>query len=649
MAGFRIDPQEFVQGAAARGTTRTDATKNWQTLLGLGSASMHVANPILANNPRQNTFRDTYVDAYDAYNKISPVVDAFSKYEQTSALLNPDTGGDAASKVFSLENLTQNAADIISWTNPAVGVTTWLNSLTEDEENPYGTIPILKDLEKGKDWVAARLDETDFGKALRKKSKAAWDMTIGKVMDTETGRAIYEGSTDALTAVDKYLLMGLAPGLHDAKEGLAYKGYVGLDRAAHGYLPGGITPTEYKIEKHGMAETDAARTFLEQGLMGEPNGGTMEDLWKMQNAWENRTPPDRDTNPLADEVWSGGDDWESQVESGTRYPEDVAKLYVEAGGTVSDAIDFAEGKGVGPEAIGANFDPLYTWDRRSEAFENGEITSDKWVENAWSRNASSDEFREMMDEGISSEVIYDRGISSGLEGKEVMKRTGMDAIHNVIKNHGYEHGSSEWIALAPAGMKSVELRYPKVQSLHLQDADGKWTLVQRMPAFWNWLDSKREELGRSGFKDYLNTLHGGTPYQEPLGRGGMNYDKPSAQLRGPNWDGYSGEIQYTHVLNRKKWSQVVLSFYEEMTTKLLGQGGDPSIGISAEISSSIPRFSGVDILMKELELLRPSLPKGVVTFGALEPVGFQLETQWTSPSTGPGELPTMGVTVESFK
>tara|TARA_B100001094_G_scaffold60571_1_gene56099 strand:- start:13001 stop:14863 length:1863 start_codon:yes stop_codon:yes gene_type:complete len=619
MANFEFDPQAFVQNAAARGTTRTDATKNWETLLGLGSTAMHVANPILANNPRQQSLRSSYVNAYDAYNKISPAVNAFSRYEQASELLNPDTGGAAASRVASLENMTQTAADALSWTNPVLGVSTWLNSLTEDEENPYGQIPILKDLEKGKDWVAAKLDETDFGQALREKSKAAWDATIGKVMDTETGRAIYDGTTDALTAVDKYLLMGLAPGLHDAKEGLAYKGYVGLDRAVRGYLPGGITPAEYKIEKHGMAEKEWSRDFLRQGIDGEPGGGSMDKLWEMQTIWSNRNPPNRSTNPLADEVWSD----DSPGGSDVYYPDDVAKLYVDAGGDVSDAIDFAEKHGVSPETIADNFDPLYTSERRFEAYGNGEISNVEWVENAWDRDATPDEFQEMMNEGISSEVIYDRGIESGLEGKEVMSRTGMDRIHNAIEILGFEPDSPEWFSMSPVKMKSHSAEYSKVQTLHLQEADGKWTPVQRMPAFWNWLDSKRSKLGRAGFENYMHNLYGGNPLQNPHVRAGMNFDKPSAQLRGPNYDGYSGEIQYTHVLNVHKWSRVVSAFYQEMTNKvdadMIEQKGR-DFGMAAEISSSMPRFSGQDILMRELELPTPSLPKGVVTWGALEPV-----------------------------
>ena len=480
MANFRIDPQEFVQGALARGTTRTDATKSWETALGLVSSGLHVANPILKNNPTNRSLRSTYVDAYDAYNTISPVVNTFSRYEQASELLNPDTGGDAASEVLSLENLTQNTADILSWANPAVGVTTWLNSLTEDEENPYGKIPILKDLEKGKDWVAAKLDETGFGQALREKSKAAWDMTIGKVMDTETGRAIYEGTTDALTAVDKYLLLGLAPGLHDAKEGLAYKGYVGLDRAAHGYLPGGITPTEFKIEKHGMAETDAARTFLEHGLMGEPGGGSMQQLWDMQTAWENRTPPDRDTNPLADEVWNIDEHWEGEVESGTRYPEDVAKLYVEAGGTVSDAIGFAESQGVGQEIIGDYFDPLYTFDRRFEAYGNGEISPAEWVKEAWARDATLDEFTKMKEEGISDEEIYNAALALGLDDAEVESRTGIDMVA-IRAAEAAEAARLEEIRLAQQAANLAAIRAAEIAAQRALDISRQNMMDHYMP------------------------------------------------------------------------------------------------------------------------------------------------------------------------
>ena len=610
MAGFRIDPQEFVQRAAARGTTRTDATKNWETALGLGSSAMYVANPILANNPRQQSLRSSYVSAYDAYNKISPAVNAFSRYEQASELLHPDTGGDAASEIASLENMTQTAADALSWANPALGVTTWLNSLTEDEENPYGKIPILKDLEKGKDWVAAKLDETGFGKALREKSKAAWDATIGKVMDTETGRAIYEGSTDALTAVDQYLLMGLAPGLHDAKEGLAYKGYLGLDRAAHGYLPGGITPTEYKIEKHGMAEDEWARDFLRQGIAGEPGGGSMDKLWEMQNIWSNRNPPDRSTNPLADEVWSD----DSPGAADVYYPEDVAKLYVDAGGEVSDAIDFAKEHNVADHLISDYFDPLYTSENRFEAYSNGEISDAAWVEKAWAEGATFKEFYEMRASGVDDAVIWKGGISAGLSGEEVGSRAGIMA-----EPFTPEMGSAAWFADTPMEMVTVKRAYGEVATPHMVRADGTKMPIQAMPEFWDWLDVKRAALGDGGFKGFLASLYGVDTWTKTPHFKYMNWGNPSEYLRK-----YNGSMEYSsHIA---KWLPAVQAFYNEMAKDGVSVT-EPTVGDDsanagqqvADISATIDRGNTQQTLINALNqpaLTPPAVGSGDVTGAA---------------------------------
>ena len=620
MAGFRIDPQEFVQRAAARGTTRTDATKNWETALGLGSSAMHVANPILANNPRQQSLRSSYVSAYDAYNKISPAVNAFSRYEQASELLHPDTGGDAASEVVSLENLTQNTADILSWTNPALGVTTWLNSLTEDDKNPYGKIPILKDLEKGKDWVAAKLDETGFGQALREKSKAAWDLTIGKVMDTEAGRAIYEGSTDALTAVDKYLLMGLAPGLHDAKEGLAYKGYLGLDRAAHGYLPGGITPTEYKIEKHGMAEDEWARDFLRQGIAGEPGGGSMDKLWEMQTIWSNRNPPDRSTNPLADEVWSD----DSPGAADIYHPEDVAKLYVDAGGDVSDAIDFTEKHYDYPDAIIVDyFDPLYTAETRFEAYSNGEISDAGWVEKAWAEGATFKEFDEMRASGVDDAVIWKGGISAGLSGEEVGSRAGIMA-----EPFTPQMGSAEWFADTPMEMITVKLNYGEVATPHMVKADGTKMPIQAMPEFWDWLDVKRAALGDGGFRSYIASLYGVDSWTKTPHFRFTNWGNPSEYLRK-----YNGHMEYASHIHR--WLPAVQAFYNEMVS-----GGNEAIDARKGVNS------GVDA-GRQVADISATIDRGAAQQTLMNALGDQPSwrfEQSTGPSTGGNTLPSFNVT-----
>lgn len=201
--------------------------------LATGSAVATTAMyPVVKNNLQ---YADTYGDVARATTNLGKGVNAYANYKSALGLTDPSSGGINMANMLSPGNLAGSGANLAMMSNPVTGSIAGLNMLTADEENPYGTIPGIKQLNKGITTVSNRLNQTPFARALGGTVRGLYDNTLGRVLNTRPGRFAHSVLSTPFSAVEGTF-------------GAVREGYQALDRGLFGgLLPGGA--------KDGIEET----------------------------------------------------------------------------------------------------------------------------------------------------------------------------------------------------------------------------------------------------------------------------------------------------------------------------------------------------------------------------------------------------------
>lgn len=303
MASFRIDPVDFVRGAAYRATPVSEGMQALETGQGLAGIGLTAAYPVADANPN---LRGSYSRAWNMYSQASPIIGGLRAREAGAALLNPyDTGGgQSIGQAYFAEtvkpgNLFGTAADALLYSTPLTGGLAFLNERTKSETDPHGQIPFMEDLDKAVAWVGSKLNESKFGQAVAKRASDFYGQTIGRITRTEAFKTAYDATGSAYTALDKYLMGGVLPGGAKISETPHYSFYENLDRRLGGRLPGGITPRDHAYEKFRaglQAEDQALRQEGDAAMSALFDSGEIDlgEYLEMEQAWQNA-----DENPAA--------------------------------------------------------------------------------------------------------------------------------------------------------------------------------------------------------------------------------------------------------------------------------------------------------------------------------------------------------------
>lgn len=191
--------------------------------LATGSAIATTAMYPVVNNNHQ--YIDEYTDMANFTNKVGKGAQAYGNYKSALGLVSPSTGGDTMANMLSPGNLVGSGATLAMMSNPVTASLAGINSLTSDEENPYGTIPGVKQANKFVAGVADKMNQTPVAQGIRKGVTSLYDQTMGRVLNTRPGRAFtsvaelpfqvaeagYQGVREGYQALDRGIFGGLLP------------------------------------------------------------------------------------------------------------------------------------------------------------------------------------------------------------------------------------------------------------------------------------------------------------------------------------------------------------------------------------------------------------------------------------------------------
>lgn len=226
--------QEYTAMLANEGRMPSNATYD-QTENALGSAvtagavGLNATLPIVQNNLQ---YAEGFNRVADATQKAGNALGIYSGYKSALGLTDPDRGSDAFSNTLSPGNMLSTGLQYASYLNPVTGTLQGLNSLTQDDENPYGTIPGVSKFNEYVGEAGNRINATGPGQAIMGTLGNIYDRTLGPVMDSTPGRLLHATASlpvstlhsgfnvlkEAGEWVDRTLFGNYLPGLANEKK-----------------------------------------------------------------------------------------------------------------------------------------------------------------------------------------------------------------------------------------------------------------------------------------------------------------------------------------------------------------------------------------------------------------------------------------------
>jgi hypothetical protein len=246
-----------------------DDIQMFQKLGAYGGLGMSAGLPVVLNNPQ---YIDDYIDFADMYGEYSRalghtqnVLNAGEFLRSSDAMsyaFRPGTMANVASQPY-----ISNALGTNQYGMPYLGLARGVNSLTRNQENPYGAIPILNNLEEGISNVTRGLNESKVGQFFGDVGERIYDQSIGRLYGLDTG--LFRGA-GRLAQVPGEFVNDVTGGV----TGLFREGYQFLDKNVFGgELPGGA------ITKRALQENpDLLSGFEESNSWQNPFEG-MKDLF----------------------------------------------------------------------------------------------------------------------------------------------------------------------------------------------------------------------------------------------------------------------------------------------------------------------------------------------------------------------------------
>ena len=162
------------------------------------AVGLNATLPIVQNNLK---YADGFNRVADATQKASNALGIYGGYKSALGLTDPTMGNEAFANTFSPGNMLNTGIQYASYLNPITGTLQGINSLTQDEENPYGTIPGVSNFNQYVGEASNRINATGPGQAVMNTLGSIYDRTLGPVMSSTPGQLLHATATLPLSAV----------------------------------------------------------------------------------------------------------------------------------------------------------------------------------------------------------------------------------------------------------------------------------------------------------------------------------------------------------------------------------------------------------------------------------------------------------------
>ncbi len=224
-------------------------TLNNVGIVGYGTAL--AGYPVVLNNL---DYADTYMDYVGGLQDYGRATGLINNYATGLQMFDPQYGSQNFS--YSVSPGTMTGAGInygVANANPYLGLGMGINKITGNESNPYGAIPGFSHLGRFTDSVTQTLNNTPVARGIRNIASNVYDNTLGRVMDNDIGRSVYNVARTPMDFVS-------------GTTGLIREGYQGLDRNVFGgLLPGGADASDPESMRYDDPYADLKSTISKIG------------------------------------------------------------------------------------------------------------------------------------------------------------------------------------------------------------------------------------------------------------------------------------------------------------------------------------------------------------------------------------------------
>lgn len=192
--------------------------------LGAGYLTGVTTLPIVKNNLQ---YAEPWMSGMQTLGKVADAQNRYSGYTTALGMLDPETGSGSFSNAMGLGNVTQSGFNYAMGLNPISGALSVANSLTANEKNPHGSLPIVSDIAEYVGGVAQDMQDSPIGQGVSNLTGKLYKNTLGHLLDNPVGRGLHQTASIPMAGIE---------GLF----GLVKEGYQALDRNLfNNHLPGG--------------------------------------------------------------------------------------------------------------------------------------------------------------------------------------------------------------------------------------------------------------------------------------------------------------------------------------------------------------------------------------------------------------------------
>lgn len=224
-------------------------TLNAVGVVGYGTAMAGL--PVVMNNL---DYADTYMDYVGGLQDYSRATGIINNYATGLQMFDPDYGSQ--NFAYSVSPGTMTGAGInygVANANPYLGLGMGINNITSNQANPFGAIPGFSHLGRFTNSVTQTLNNTPVARGIRNIATNVYDNTLGRVMDNDIGRSVYNVARTPMDFVS-------------GTTGLIREGYQGLDRNVFGgLLPGGADSSDPESMRFDNPYADLKSTISKIG------------------------------------------------------------------------------------------------------------------------------------------------------------------------------------------------------------------------------------------------------------------------------------------------------------------------------------------------------------------------------------------------
>ena len=195
--------QQYASMLAGSGRSRSNLDTGAEAGLGtattLSALGLTATAPIVQNNLG---YAEQFNNIANATNRLGNATNLYSNVKSGLGLIDPSMGSETFANTLSPGNALNAGAQIASYLNPVTGTLQAINSLTQDEENPYGTLPVVSNVNE---WVGDRaeeLNQTPIAQGIRSGLTTAYDATLRPIMNSTPGQYLHATAMLPVSAVE---------------------------------------------------------------------------------------------------------------------------------------------------------------------------------------------------------------------------------------------------------------------------------------------------------------------------------------------------------------------------------------------------------------------------------------------------------------